>query len=393
MNPKIRTAVIHIGLFAITLFTTTLAGAEWYSLPVDTFWSFFVNGFAYSVPFLFILTVHEFGHYFTAMYHGVKATLPYYIPMPLPPGFFSIGTLGAVIRIKSEVQSKQQHFDIGVAGPLAGFIAALGVLIYAFTHLPPPEYIFQFHPEYKQYGLDYAQHVYSVEYMKQSKSGVIDIMLGKNLLFSFLSDYFGDQVRVPNAHEMMHYPLLLAGYLSLVFTSLNLLPVGQLDGGHVLYGLVGYKWHKRIASVIFIIAILFTGFGFVVPGEPTDVLMWKIPVTIMVIYMALAGLKLPQRDTLMYTLVIFVFLFLAGYFFQGVTGFIGWWPFLLLVGRFVGISHPPSPIEAPLMLGRKITGWLALLIFVLCFTPNPLQIEIVEPPAVPPQEQGVTASR
>src|SRR6187402_2099843 len=112
MNPKIRTALIHSGLFIITLFTTTLAGAEWYSMPPETFWSFFANGFSYSVPFLFILTVHEFGHYFTAMYYRVKATLPYYIPMPLPPGFFSIGTLGAVIRIKSEVQSKQQHFDI-----------------------------------------------------------------------------------------------------------------------------------------------------------------------------------------------------------------------------------------------------------------------------------------
>lgn len=391
MNPKVRTAIIHSGLFVITLFTTTLAGAEWYSKPADTFWSLFANGFSYSIPFLFILTVHEFGHYFTAMYHGIKASLPYYIPLPLPPGLFSIGTLGAVIRIKSEVQSKQQHFDIGIAGPLAGFVAAMGVLIYAFTHLPPPEYIFDFHPEYKQYGLDYAQHVYSLEYMKQSKTGVFDIMIGKNLLFSFLSGYLADPVRMPNAHELMHYPLLLAGYFSLLFTSLNLLPVGQLDGGHVLYGLVGYKWHKRIASVIFIIAILFTGVGFVVPGEPTDVLMWKIPLTIMAIYLALTGLRLPQRDTVMYALIIFVFFFLTGYLFPGVTGYIGWWPFLLLVGRFVGIAHPPSPIEAPLTVGRKILGWLALLIFVLCFTPNPLQIEVVEPLPPPAQEQGVTA--
>ena len=390
MSSRTKTILIHSSLFLVTLFTTTLAGADWYGKPADSFWSFFINGFTYSVPFLFILTVHEFGHYFTAMYHGVRASLPYYIPLPPP---FLLGTLGAVIRIKSEVQSKQQHFDIGIAGPLAGFVAALGILVYGFMQLPPPEYIFQFHPEYQQFGMDYARHVYTPEYM-QTKPGMMDIILGKNLLFSFLEKFIANPVRVPNAHEIIHYPLLFAGYLSLVFTSINLLPVGQLDGGHVLYGLAGYTWHKRIASTIFILAILLTGLGFVLPTEPTDVLMWKIPVTIGVIYMALTGLRLPQRDTFMYALGIFAFLFVIGFLFPGVTGFIGWWPFLFLVGRFSGVAHPPSPVVAPLTFGRKILGWIALMIFVLCFTPDPLQLQMVDPPATPPAtEQGVTASR
>src|SRR6218665_1655248 len=127
MNPRSKTILLHSSLFLATLFTTTLAGAEWYGKPVDSFWTFFVNGFTYSVPFLFILSVHEFGHYFTAMYYRIKASLPYYIPLPPP---FPLGTLGALIQIKGEVKSKQQHFDIGIAGPLAGFIAAVGILIY-----------------------------------------------------------------------------------------------------------------------------------------------------------------------------------------------------------------------------------------------------------------------
>lgn len=375
MNPRAKTALLHSTLFVATFITTTLAGAEWTygkSILMPGYsWSDFASGLPYSISFLLILTVHEFGHYFTAMYYKVKATLPFYIPLPPIP--FLFGTLGALIRIKSEVQSKQQHFDIGIAGPLAGFVAALGVLIYGFTHLPPPEYIFQFHEAYAKFGLDYAKYVYLPENMPP---GTADVILGKNLLYSFLEKMVGDPARVPNAHEIIHYPLLFAGYLSLVFTSLNLIPIGQLDGGHVLYGLVGYSWHKRIASVIFILFILFTGLGFVRPSESTDVLLWKIPVTVAIIYFALAGLKLSSRDTMMYALGVFVFLFVTGWALPKLNGYPGWWPFLLLVGRFVGIAHPPSPIEEPLTPTRKILGWIALLIFVVCFTPDPLQMQV-----------------
>jgi len=152
-----------------------MAGAEWVHgssvfMP-DYSWTDFASGLPYSLSFLFILTVHEFGHYFTAIHYRVKTSLPYYIP--LPPLTFLFGTLGAVIRIKSLIPSRQQNFDIGIAGPLAGFIAALGILFYGFLTLPEPEYIFQFHPEYAKFGLDYANHVYNGAFLQPGTADII----------------------------------------------------------------------------------------------------------------------------------------------------------------------------------------------------------------------------
>lgn len=377
MKPKLKTNLIHASLFLATLITTTFAGAEWtYGRSVfmpDYSWADFASGLPYSLSFLFILTVHEFGHYFTAIYHRVRTTLPYYIP--LPPLTFMFGTLGAVIRLKSIVPSRQKNFDIGIAGPLAGFIAAIGILTFGFLTLPVPEYVYQFHPEYKQFGLDYASHVYNQSFLKE---GTADIILGKNLIFSFFEKYVGDPARVPNAHEIIHYPLLFAGYLSLIFTCLNLIPIGQLDGGHVLYGLIGYTWHKRVASVLYMSFVIYTGLGFASPAEPTDVLMYKIPVGVVFLFLCFTGFKLPRKDTLLMALTTFVVLFLMALFFPALKGSTDWWPFVLLIGRFVGVAHPPSPIEDSLTLGRKILGWIALLIFILCFTPNPLEVIVVQ---------------
>lgn len=375
MNPKIKSALIHTALFVATFVTATLAGAEWtYGRSVfmpDYTWSDFFSGLPYSVSFLFILTVHEFGHYFTARYYSINTSLPYYIPLPPLP--FFLGTLGALIRIRDQVRSKQQHFDIGIAGPLAGFIAALGILWYGFTHLPPPEYIFQFHPEYEQYGLDYAQYVYQPGLMKE---GTADVIVGKNLLFLFFEKFVADPVRLPNVHEIMHYPLLFAGFLSLVFTSVNLLPIGQLDGGHVLYGLIGYERHRKAAAFIYVFFLFFAGLGYISPAEPTEELLWRIPLFIGFNYLCLTGLKASKVNTLMYALGIFAVQYLLVTTFAGLHGYSGWLLFVFLIGRFVGVAHPPSEIEEPLDDTRKILGWLALLIFVLCFTPNPLEVVI-----------------
>src|SRR5262249_29617265 len=160
-----------------------------------------------------------------------------------PSVFFilpSIGTLGAVIRIRDHVRSNKEHFDIGLAGPLAGFIMALVVVGYGYFTLPPADHIFKFHPEYKTYGLNYAEHVYSEEYLKGAGKTGIDIQIGSNLLFKIFESFVPDKSRIPNSHEMMHYPVLLAGFIALLFTSMNLLPIGQLDGGHITYGL--FKW-------------------------------------------------------------------------------------------------------------------------------------------------------
>jgi membrane-associated protease RseP (regulator of RpoE activity) len=382
MNARTKSILIHSSLFIATLITTTFAGAEWtygksafladFSWSPDYTWSDFASGLPYSLSFLFILTVHEFGHYFTAIYNKVKATLPYYIP--LPPITFLFGTLGAVIRIKSLIPSRQQNFDIGIAGPLAGFVAAIGILTYGFLTLPSPEYIFQFHPEYEQFGLSYAEHVYNGIFLQP---GTADIILGKNLIFTFFEKFIGDPSRVPNSHEIIHYPLLFAGYLSLIFTCLNLIPIGQLDGGHVLYGLIGYEWHKRVATVLYGLFVIYTGLGFVSPAESTDVLIYKIPIGIAFLFLCFTGFRLSKKDTLMTSLIVFVVLFFLALFFPALKGSTNWWPFVLLIGRFAGVAHPPSPIEAPLTFGRKILGWLALLIFILCFTPNPLEVIFV----------------
>ncbi len=380
MIKKFKQPLIHLSLFIVTFITTTLAGAEWtygksVLMPGFT-WADFVSGMSYSIPFLLILTAHEFGHYFTAIHNRVKTTLPYYIP--LPPIELMFGTLGAVIRIKSHVHSKQQHFDIGIAGPLAGFVVTLGVLFYGFAYLPPPEYIFQFHPEYQQFGLDYAKHVYQDGKLMQ---GTLDVTLGKNLLFIFFEKFVADPARMPNAHEIMHYPFLFAGFLSLIFTSINLLPIGQLDGGHVLYGLLGYKGHKQVATIVFLIFLFYAGLGYINPSQSKEDLMWHMPLLLGFMYLSLTGLKLPWKDTLMYALIIFAIQYLLSTFFF-VQGYSGWLLFVFIIGRFIGIAHPPSEIEEPLNDERKILGWIAFVIFVISFTPNP--IEIIQMPIVAP---------
>src|SRR5688500_16808747 len=135
MQKETKRILFQIGLFIITFITTTLAGTEWvYGRSVfmeDYSWTDFLHGLEYSIPLLLILTVHEYDHHYTAFYHKVKASLPYYIPFPsiLP---LSLGTMGAVIRLRTRPRSNLQTFDIGLAGPLAGFIVALFILFYGF---------------------------------------------------------------------------------------------------------------------------------------------------------------------------------------------------------------------------------------------------------------------
>ncbi len=378
MNPKLKTALIHSSLFIVTFITTTLAGAEWTygkSVLVGGFtWNDFYSGLPYSICFLSILTAHEFGHYFVAIYHRVKTSLPYYIPLPPIPLMF--GTLGALIRLRQRVNTTRENFDIGIAGPLAGFVVAIGFLFYGFTHLPPPEYIFEIHPEYKQFGMDYAKYVYDPGFMPE---GSLNTFIGKNLLFLFFENYVADPARLPNIHEIVHYPFLFAGFLALVFTSINLLPIGQLDGGHVLYGLVGHAWHRKVATVFFLGFLFYAGLGFIHPKDGWGVLWYQIPLFIGFLYMALRGLQVSERDTWMYALIIFTVQYAIVNVFPDVRGYPGWLLFAFIIGRFVGVQHPPSEIEQPLSQGRIILGWIALLIFILCFAPNPLELILIVP--------------
>lgn len=385
MNGDQKRVIIQIALFIATCITTTLAGTQMtYGISIynpEFTWQHFVSGLDFSVPFLFILTVHEFGHYFMARYHKIKVTLPYYIPVP-PLQFLllNLGTLGAVIRLRERVYSKKQNFDIGISGPLAGFIAALAILYYGFANLPEPEYIFQFHPEYQQYGLNYADHVY-----KEFKQSTLYVEIGKNLLFLFFENFVADPARVPHPSEIMHYPVIFAGFLSLVFTFLNLLPIGQLDGGHVSYGLFGFKTHRIIATIIFIALLIYAGIGVVSPNDDSSELMVEIPLALLYLYIALSGLGLTERNRIMYMMLIFTCVFLISGAFPTFEGYQPWLLFGLIIGRLIGIQHPPSEIEEPLDTKRILLGWIALIIFVICFAPAPLIAEliIVEPPAAP----------
>lgn len=375
MNTSRKTILIQFTLFTVTLVTTTLAGSELcYGKSIlsgEYTWSDFLQGMNYSVPFLFILSVHEFGHYFTARYHKVNTSLPYYIPFYFPILFpFSIGTFGALIRLKEQVPSLKKNFDIGIAGPLAGFLAALTVLIWGLTHLPPPEYIYSIHPDYEKFGSDYAKYVYQPGYLK----GGFDIVVGDNLLFNLLGSWLADPIRMPNPHELIHYPWLLAGYLSLVFTALNLMPIGQLDGGHVIYGLFGSKGHRVIAMVVFLTFVFFAGLGTVHPGVPSDEMIISIPLYVGFLYFTLKGLKLFWQNTLIIALIIFILQYLIVWLFPQTMGFGSWLLFAFLLGRFIGIYHPPALIEESLTLGRKILGWFALIILLTCFTPIPFEI-------------------
>ena len=352
---------MHTLLFVATLLTTTLAGA--YFMGSSSIW----DGLHYSLPFLGILTIHEFGHYFAARRYKISASLPYYIPLWLG-GVLTIGTAGAVIRLRGRVKSKTQYFDIGIAGPLAGFLAALCVLYYGFTHLPPPEHIFTIHPEYKKHGLEYAKYVYN------NQKDVF--YLGKNLLLFFFEKYVApDPSLVPNQYELMHYPYLFSGYLALFFTALNLIPIGQLDGGHVIYGLAGSKNHTFISKVLFSVLLFYAGLGIITPYRDFDFLIQYTPLYLFFLYIVLRGFGPSPLSRLFWAMIFLASQYFTSLIFSKVQGYNGWLLFVFLLGAMLGISHPKAEEDLPLTQGRKILGWVALVIFVLCFTPAPFVFE------------------
>jgi membrane-associated protease RseP (regulator of RpoE activity) len=307
--------LLHIGLFLITFITTTLAGVVWTTNvagPYDI--QFLTYGLPYSLAILFVITCHEFGHYFAARYHKVEATLPYYIPFPYIPGFLNFGTMGAVIRTKSPVYSNKAMFDIGVAGPIAGFIACLIVLIYGFTNVPGVDYILAIHPDY-----------FSPEY----GAGTMSIAFGDTLLFSFMRMIFVQPGQFfPPMSEIYHYPFLCVGWFGLFVTAMNMIPVGQLDGGHISYTMFGGKKAYSIALISFS-AILIIG--------------------------------------LIGTLEAFLIIPTA-------LGWSGWlfWAFILFF--LIKLKHPPIPDETPLNNRRRVLGYIAFAIFVISFSPAPFII-------------------
>ena len=315
MFNKKHSPIIHIVLFIITIATTLIAGTEWITGkpgPYD-FFSLAV-ALPYSFSVLFILGVHEFGHYFAARYHKVDVTLPYFIPFPPLAGFLNFGTMGAIIRTRSIVVTNKAMFDIGIAGPIAGFIEAIIVLVFGYSNLPDPQYILSIHPDY--FSPSYGQNAISLKF-------------GSSILFELFNSIFQTSTNfIPPMTEIYHYPYLTAGWLGLFVTAMNMIPVGQLDGGHIVYSMFNVRKHEIIASVSMILLILLGVFG--------------------------------TLDT---------FLEFGTNF-----GWTGWLFWALILNFVIKIKHPPVFNFKPLDTKRMMLGYFSLFILIISFAPSPFVI-------------------
>ena len=201
---------IHIILFVLTVFTTFATGLS--------FGGTILSALAFSGALLFILGSHEMGHYFYGRKYGVDITPPYFIPAP--PFISPIGTFGAFIKIKSPISTRKALFDIGIAGPLAGIVASIPVLIIGIK----------------------LSTIVDVA----GKQGGQGLTLGSPLIFTFFSGIFIG--KIPEGKDLFLHPVAFAGWVGLFVTALNLIPSGQLDGGHIVYSLFSKKMHRITSS-------------------------------------------------------------------------------------------------------------------------------------------------
>lgn len=406
MNSNIKTYLLQGGLFLATFITTTLTGADWIHGEWTDFWTHFITGLPYSIAFLGILTVHEFGHYFAAKKHGVESTLPYFIPFYFGPLMNLAGTMGAFIKMKSQASTTKQIFDIGVAGPLAGFVLTLVVLFVGFIQLDGKTYIYSIHPEYKKLGENFENQAYTYDFYvsqvkesyekyvsnakksnEQIKPLVVQdsytmLAVGDNLLMHIMKTYvFVGKDWIPNNYELYHYPLLFAAYLAMFFTALNLMPIGQLDGGHILYGLIGSKNFNIISPIFFFIFLFFAGLGIIHPKMETEEFLSSFAMYGFYLFLTLQRVfNNDTNKTIIAALSLILSQILTSYLFPSLQGYMPWLLFGFILGRVLGVYHPPSLVEERLNLGRQIIGWLALVVFILCFTPQVLvYVELTKP--------------
>jgi membrane-associated protease RseP (regulator of RpoE activity) len=242
---------VHIALFAATFATAAAASAfgQGFHLLADP--GSIVAGFPYAITLMSILVAHEFGHYSMARVHRVDATLPYFIPAP--PIFF-IGTFGAFIRMRSVPENRRALFDIGAAGPWGGFLVAVPALIF---------------------GLQLSEVIPTPE------SEMSGLFLGDSLLMKLLQTWV---LGVDSSQATVNlHPIAMAAWVGFLVTALNLLPVGQLDGGHVVYAVLGETWHRWISRGT-IVGLLVLGLG----GWPGWI-FW-------VALLALIGLRHPRTE-------------------------------------------------------------------------------------------------
>jgi membrane-associated protease RseP (regulator of RpoE activity) len=296
---------INLILFVITVISTLFVGSLYGGdlNGVSQFSDLFlpqhiIQGWPFSFTLLGILVAHEFGHYFAARYHKVAVTLPFFIPLPV--GF---GTLGAFIRLKEPVPDRRKLFDIGVAGPLAGLVIAIPLLFLGLSTSPvdiPPV-------------------------------GANVQLEGNSILYYFAKiAVFGKALPDPLTREdVFMNQVTFAAWIGLLVTALNLLPVGQLDGGHTVYALFG-----RAARYANWITLAVMGL------------------------LAVAGLEQVQA----------LWPFLSN------LGFSGWWVWLGLIIFVLGPYHPPALDDVTQLDGkRRLIGYLVILCFILTFVPTPFR--------------------
>jgi membrane-associated protease RseP (regulator of RpoE activity) len=284
----------NVGMFLATLLTTLYAGTIWYYQPVDGPLDL-LAGWPFAAAVLGVLGVHELGHYVMSRYHDVEASLPYFIPVPT-----YIGTFGAVIKMKGRIPNRKALFDIGVAGPLAGLVAAVAVAVVGL-HLDP----ISVPPELLR-----AQNTVEIEF-------------GYPPLLQFLAWVTGERLTYADP-GISASPVIFGAWVGLFVTFLNLIPVGQLDGGHIVRAMFGER-ARTVAALV--PAVLFS----------------------------LAGYLYVFRDVSANAPVLWAF-----------------WGLVALGLAYVG---PTTPIfDDPLDPKRKALGALTFLLGLLCFTPVPIEI-------------------
>jgi membrane-associated protease RseP (regulator of RpoE activity) len=275
----------HILLFVITFFTTLSAGALQKGINIFESPQKLLDGLLFAVTLMIILTIHELSHYIASKRQHITTTLPYFIPAPS-----LIGTFGAFIKMKSPIITRSALIDIGASGPIAGFIVSL---IASIAGLSMSEIV----PLAKVDG---------------------SLVLGDSLLFSFLSRVIvGD---LPDSVDILLHPVAFAGWIGLFVTSLNLLPIGQLDGGHIAFAILGDR--HRYVSITLVSALAMFGFF-------------------------------------------------------AIIGLYGWegWAFWALLMLLLGIKHPPVLYwEMPLDQTRKYIALASLFIFIVTFIPAPFKM-------------------
>jgi membrane-associated protease RseP (regulator of RpoE activity) len=262
-DPKPTRVSVNIILFILTVLSVLLVGAQPQgNMPADIpgqvrfLAGALLTGWPYAVSLLSILLAHEFGHYFMSRHHKTRATLPYFIPMPVPP----LGTMGAAILMQGTPKNKRVLFDIGVAGPLAGMVVAIPVLLLglSLSHLEVVR------PGGGMLEMEGNSLLYlAAKYLAFGKLLPAPASLGGVSPFIYWLRYFFTGRPIPiGATDVFIHPVAFAGWAGLLVTALNLIPAGTLDGGHVVYSWFGEKAAKAfplILLVLFGLGVLWNG--------------------------------------------------------------------------------------------------------------------------------------